>query len=104
MKRFNILILPSTRPAKAPYEEAFMKTQFKSNNFIAVIIALILFAVGFLLFFIHKQSEASQTQGRVKTTMTSQAEFLSVNVYCPAHINLREWCTRVPSKTSNSNA
>jgi hypothetical protein len=51
-----------------------MKSQFKSNNFIAIIIALMLFAVGFLLLFIHQQSESSQSGGRVKTA--SQADFL----------------------------
>ena len=50
------------------YEEALMKPQFKSNNFIAIIIALMLFAVGFLLLFIHQQSESSQAGGQTKTS------------------------------------
>jgi hypothetical protein len=63
-----------------------MKSQFKSNNFIAIIIALILFAVGFLLLFIHQQSESSQTGGRVKTA--SQAEFLPAYGDSLVHISL----------------
>jgi hypothetical protein len=53
-----------------------MKSRFKSNNFIAIIIALILFAVGFLLLFIHKQSESTQTRGQIKTVMINETSTL----------------------------
>jgi hypothetical protein len=33
-----------------------MKSRSKSNNFIAIFIALLLFAFGFVLYFIHAQS------------------------------------------------
>lgn len=35
-----------------------MQSRFKSNNFIALLIAILLIAIGFALGFIHKQSEA----------------------------------------------
>lgn len=42
-----------------------MQSRFKSNNFIALLIAILLIAIGFALGFIHKQSEArtGETQG-----------------------------------------
>ena len=54
-----------------------MKSQFKTNNFIGIIIALMLFAIGFLLLFIHQQSESSQAKERVKTA--SLPEFAPAN-------------------------
>jgi cell division protein FtsN len=46
-----------------------MKTRSKSNNFIAILIAVILFAIGFLLYFIHAQSQSSEQKelGQTKT-------------------------------------
>jgi len=35
-----------------------MKSRSKSNNFIAILIAVILIAIGFALAFIHRQSES----------------------------------------------
>jgi hypothetical protein len=35
-----------------------MESRFKSNNFIAILIALILMATGFALAFLHRQSES----------------------------------------------
>ena len=37
-----------------------MKTRSKSNNLVAILIAVILFAIGFLLYFIHEQSQSSE--------------------------------------------
>jgi flagellar basal body-associated protein FliL len=37
-----------------------MKTHSKSNNFIAILIAVILFAIGFMLYFIHEQSQSRE--------------------------------------------
>jgi glucose uptake protein GlcU len=37
-----------------------MESRSKSNNFIAILIALILIAVGFALAFIHRQSESKE--------------------------------------------
>ncbi len=59
-----------------------MKSRFKSNNFIALLIALILITIGFVLGFIHKQSESSEKN--VKTPVTevinvvSRADKLSI--------------------------
>lgn len=35
-----------------------MKVHSKSNNFIAILIALLLFAAGFIMYFIHQQSQS----------------------------------------------
>lgn len=37
-----------------------MKTHSKSNNFVAILIAVILFAIGFMLYFIHEQRQSSE--------------------------------------------
>jgi len=50
-----------------------MKSRFKSNNFIALLIALILIAIGFVLGFIHKQSGSSEKNGK-----TPVAEVINV--------------------------
>jgi flagellar basal body-associated protein FliL len=39
-----------------------MESRFKSNNFIAILIALILMATGFALAFLHRQSESKTNQ------------------------------------------
>jgi len=39
-----------------------MESRFKSNNFIAILIALILVATGFALAFIHRHSKSGATQ------------------------------------------
>lgn len=44
-----------------------MKSRFKSNNYIAILIALILIVLGFVLGFIHKQSESSEKQKQADT-------------------------------------
>ena len=44
-----------------------MKSRFKSNNYIAILIALILIILGFVLGFIHKQSESSEKQKQSDT-------------------------------------
>ena len=36
-----------------------MKTHTKSTNFVAILIAVILFAIGFMLYFIHEQRQSS---------------------------------------------
>ena len=38
-----------------------MESRFKSNNFIAILIALILVATGFALAFIHRHSKSEAT-------------------------------------------
>jgi len=39
-----------------------MKTRSKSNNLVAILIAVILFAIGFLLYFIHEQTQSTEPQ------------------------------------------
>jgi len=47
-----------------------MESRFKSNNFIAILIALLLMASGFALAFLHRQSE-SKTNQEKKPVATS---------------------------------
>jgi hypothetical protein len=51
-----------------------MNSRSKSNNFIAILIALLLFAAGFILLFIHEQSEPDDKQKRVKEQTTAVHE------------------------------
>lgn len=44
-----------------------MKPPSKSNNLIAILIALLLFAAGFIMYFIHQQSEAENHQKNMQT-------------------------------------
>lgn len=41
-----------------------MKSRSKSNNLIAILIALILIAIGFSLAFIHRQSESNEKNAK----------------------------------------
>ena len=45
-----------------------MKSRFKSNNFIAILIAIFLIAAGFILGFIHKQSTAEKEKKQARQT------------------------------------
>jgi cell division protein FtsN len=45
-----------------------MKPHFKSNNFVALLIAVILIAIGFALAFIHKQSESNEENTNTPVT------------------------------------
>lgn len=44
-----------------------MNSRSKSNNFIALLIAIALFAIGFALYFIHQNSESSKQTGQLMT-------------------------------------
>jgi hypothetical protein len=57
-----------------------MNTRSKSNNFIAILIAIILFAIGFLLYFIHEQSQSAEPKelGQTKTHSTIITEYPAV--------------------------
>ena len=50
-----------------------MKTRSKSNNLIALFIALLLIAIGFALGFIHRQSESKEKANKapVSAVMTA---------------------------------
>ena len=50
-----------------------MKSRSKSNNFIAILIAMLLFALGFVLYFIHAQTESEQNRDQ------RQSSVLTVN-------------------------
>ena len=55
-----------------------MKTSSRSNNFVAILIALLLFAIGFVLYFIHEQTQpnkdrANTQNGRPLTTLSLTA-------------------------------
>jgi len=57
-----------------------MKTRSKSNNFIAILIAVILFAIGFLLYFIHEQSQSTEQKelGQTKAPSAITARYPAV--------------------------
>lgn len=48
-----------------------MKSRFKSNNFVALLIAVILIAIGFALAAIHRQSESNEKEVSAPVTATS---------------------------------
>ncbi|MBT8071718.1 MAG: hypothetical protein HKP21_00865 [Xanthomonadales bacterium] len=50
-----------------------MNSRFKSNNLVAILIAVILFATGFALYFIHRQSESKQEQDKAPTAFISES-------------------------------
>ena len=41
-----------------------MEPRFKSNNFIAILIALLLIATGFALAFVHRHSKSQETHSK----------------------------------------
>jgi hypothetical protein len=43
-----------------------MNSRSKSNSFIALLIAIALFAIGFALYFIHQNSESNKQTGQLK--------------------------------------
>lgn len=50
--------------------EIIMKTRSKTNNFIAILIALLLFAIGFALLFVHQQLKSNEDPGHTQTPST----------------------------------
>lgn len=48
-----------------------MKTHSKSNNFVAILIAVILFAIGFMLYFIHEQRQSDESNELGQTQVPS---------------------------------
>jgi uncharacterized FlgJ-related protein len=60
-----------------------MKSKFKSNNFIAALIAVILIAIGFALLYAHEQSSAEEKQG-AKTAAQETAAPEPVSAEAPA--------------------
>ena len=57
-----------------------MNSRSKSNNFIAILIALMLFAAGFILLFIHEQSEPDGKQKPAKAKTSAIFEVPPANV------------------------
>jgi cell division protein FtsN len=45
-----------------------MKSRSKSNNLVALLIAVILIAIGFALAFIHRQSESNEQSAKTPVT------------------------------------
>jgi hypothetical protein len=43
-----------------------MNSRSKTNNFIALLIAIALFAIGFALYFIHQNSESNKQTGQLE--------------------------------------
>jgi cell division protein FtsN len=50
-----------------------MKTRSKSNNLIAILIAVILMAIGFTLAFIHRQSESNERKAKTPVAVLTHA-------------------------------
>jgi hypothetical protein len=50
-----------------------MESRFKSNNFIAILIAVILVATGFALAFLHRHSESAKDHGKKPVAELSTA-------------------------------
>jgi len=48
----------------------FMNSRSKTNNFVALLIAAILFAAGFALYFAHQQLESKEQVGQILTPVT----------------------------------
>jgi len=56
-----------------------MKSRSKSNNLIAILIALILIAIGFSLAFIHRQSESNKKNTRTPVAVMNIASETNVS-------------------------
>ena len=54
-----------------------MNSRFKTNNFVALLIAVILFAIGFGLYFAHQQAKSNEQVGQVKTPVTTISQGIS---------------------------
>jgi len=67
----------------APTNETFMKSRFKSNNFIALLIALLLIATGFALAFIHRQSKTIEEAERGTAPVAAITKVLSASSNSP---------------------
>jgi cell division protein FtsN len=50
-----------------------MNSRSKTNNFIAILIAVILFAIGFALYFAHQQKKSDQQLGQIQSPVTTIA-------------------------------
>ena len=56
-----------------------MKTHSKSNNFIAILIALLLFAIGFILYFVHEQTQSDKDHANTQTGRPQSTQSLAVS-------------------------
>jgi flagellar basal body-associated protein FliL len=63
-----------------------MESRFKSNNFIAILIALILVATGFALAFVHRHSESEANQEK-KPIAALTAAATDKPTYIPGNIS-----------------
>jgi len=61
-----------------------MNSRFKTNNFVALLIAVILFAIGFGLYFAHQQAKSNEQIGQVQTPVIIISQSISSGgkVYC----------------------
>ena len=51
-----------------------MNSRFKTNNLVAILIAITLIATGFVLAFMHRQSESNEKLGQVRIPAAMIAE------------------------------
>ena len=56
-----------------------MKTHSRSNNLVAILIALLLFAIGFVLYFIHEQTDTDDSRGQSRAGDQARAIVLSAS-------------------------
>jgi len=54
-----------------------MSSRSKTNNFVAILIAVILFAIGFALYFAHQQKESNQQLGQIQSPVTTVSRNIS---------------------------
>ena len=63
-----------------------MESRFKSNNFIAILIALILVATGFALAFIHRHSQSEKNHDKKPVAVFSSTA-ADKKTYIPGNIS-----------------
>jgi len=61
-----------------------MNSRSKTNNFVALLIAAILFATGFALYFAHQQIESKEKVGQFRAPETAVTANISRTVSGPA--------------------
>lgn len=81
-----------------------MESRFKSNNFVAILIALLLFAAGFVLYFMHEQADSSGKRRPVKATTAFITEVMSPGNDSRSDIALIQVTQNRPTKTATQGA
>ena len=59
-----------------------MKTLSRSNNLVAILIALLLFAIGFVLYFVHEQTQSDDGPRQTRADQPTADVVLSAPTPC----------------------